>query len=63
MKGIKYENGQIANNKYERIPEVLKRGLWQYEVSDPKFTEPEVTMDNGMKYNIPYLEKKFQEKE
>jgi hypothetical protein len=41
ISGIMYkQNGEeLAGNKVEQINEVLKRGMWKYDLKDPNFTE------------------------
>jgi hypothetical protein len=39
LHGIKYKEGKIAGNKIEKIEEVLKRGMWNYQLNDAAFTE------------------------
>jgi len=38
MRGVKYWNGERASTKVEPIKGLLKRGVWQYDCSDEKFT-------------------------
>ena len=37
--GIMYKDGKVFGNKIEPIDGVLKRGMWQYDLSDSAFTE------------------------
>ena len=60
--GIMYKDGQIASNKIEKIDGVLKRGMWQYELSDAAFTEQTVELDNGLKFNLGETQKLIDEK-
>jgi hypothetical protein len=50
MWGIKYWEGQ-RGNKVERIKGVLKRGMWQYDPTDKKYTNSPIALDNGVKVN------------
>jgi hypothetical protein len=34
-----YKDNKIAGNKIEPISEVLKRGMWSYQLNDAAFTE------------------------
>jgi hypothetical protein len=60
--GIKYKDGQIAGTKIERIDEVLKRGMWNYQLNDAAFTETEVTLDNGVTMNLAETQRLIDEK-
>lgn len=50
--GILYRDNKIAGNKIEPIDGVLKRGMWNYELVDASKTEQEVTLDNGVVFNL-----------
>ena len=57
-----YKDGQIAGNKIEPIQDVLKRGMWKYQVNDVAFTEQEVVLDNGLTFNLGEVQKLIDEK-
>ena len=60
--GIKYINNELAGNKVEIVNEVLKRGMWQYSLYDPKYTEQVVTLDNGTTMDLGERQKLIDEK-
>ncbi len=62
MLGIKYKDGKIAGNKIERIEEILKRGMWNYQLNDAAFTEQQVTLDNGLTMNLGETQRLIDEK-
>ena len=52
LTGILYKNNQLAGNKIVKIEEVLKRGMWNYQLNDAALTEQEVTLENGVHINL-----------
>ena len=60
--GLKYEKGELATNKIEKIPRVLHRGMWQYDCTDTKFTPQVVQLNNGNQTNLPKLQALINEK-
>lgn len=60
--GVLYQNNQIAGNKIERVDQILKRGLWQYDLSDSAFTEPQVTLDNDLTIDMVRTQQLIEEK-
>ena len=50
--GILYKDGKLAGNKIERVEDALKRGMWKYSMNDAAFTEPQVTLDNGLTFDL-----------
>lgn len=36
--GLKYWNGELVSDKFEKIPRVLQRGMWRFDPTDPAFT-------------------------
>ena len=55
LKGLKYWKGELVGDKYEKIPRVLQRGMWQYDLSDPEFTPQHIKLDNGNEYDLGTL--------
>ena len=55
LKGLKYRNGELVSSKYEKIPRVLTRGMWKYDLTDPAFTPQVVKLDNGNEYDLGTL--------
>ena len=53
--GLKYEDGKLASNKFEKIPEVLHRGMWKFDCTDPEFTPQQVKLENGNTYDLGKL--------
>lgn len=47
-----YKDGKLAGNKIEPVDGILKRGMWKYSLSDPQFTERNVTLDNGVSLDL-----------
>ena len=45
--GYYYEKGQMVSHSVDKLRRPLSRGLWQYDLTDPSFTEQTVTLDNG----------------
>ena len=37
----------MVSQRVDKLRRPLSRGLWQYDLSDPTFTEQTVTLDNG----------------
>ena len=62
LQGLLYKDGQIAGNKIERIDDVLKRGLWRYDYSDASLTPQEVSLDNGLTFDLQRTHRLLQEK-
>ncbi|TNV74023.1 hypothetical protein FGO68_gene8606 [Halteria grandinella] len=60
--GVYYQDGQIAGNKIEKVAQVLKRGLWSYDLKDPAFTEPQITLDNDLTINMVRTQQLIEEK-
>lgn len=60
--GILYKDGKIAGRKIEPIEGVLKRGMWNYDLSDASKTEQEVVLDNGVVFNLGEVQKLIDEK-
>ena len=60
MRGIKYENGVRASNSIERIPGVLKRGIWAFKPTDYKGA-PTINI-GGQKLTLVELQKLIDEK-
>ena len=60
--GIKYKDSQIAGNKIEKIDDVLKRGMWNYELADSAFTQQQVILDNGVSLNLAETQRLIDEK-
>ena len=50
--GIMYRDNQISGNKIEKIDDVLKRGMWHYDLTDSAFTEQTVKLDNGVTMDL-----------
>lgn len=49
---MKYENNQLVGQKVEKLHDVLKRGMWRYDLTDAAFTPQQVTLDNGVTMNL-----------
>ncbi|CDW71476.1 UNKNOWN [Stylonychia lemnae] len=62
MTGVKYVDDKVAGGKVERIVGILKKGLWNYQLNDPRFTKPEVTLDNGLTVNLVEMQERIDEK-
>jgi hypothetical protein len=50
MWGVKYWDGERTSTKVEPIKGLLKRGVWQFDCSDPKFTPQAAKLDNGVTF-------------
>ena len=62
LSGILYKENQIAGNKIVKIEEVLKRGMWNYQLNDAAMTEQSVTLENGVSINLGETQRLIEEK-
>lgn len=62
MWGVKYKDGKIAGDKIEPIKGILKRGMWNYQLNDPAFTEQVVKLDNGLTMDLGKMQQLINEK-
>mmetsp|Transcript_37154 Transcript_37154/g.48863 ORF Transcript_37154/g.48863 Transcript_37154/m.48863 type:complete len:129 (+) Transcript_37154:15-401(+) len=50
--GYRYEKGELLKPKIQRIPGVLKRGMWQFDCTDTNYTPAVAQLDNGNQTNF-----------
>jgi hypothetical protein len=62
MWGVMYKDGAITGTKIEPIDGILKRGVWNYHNQDEAFTEPSITLDNGLTMDLARTQKLIDEK-
>jgi hypothetical protein len=63
MWGVKYWNGERESNKVAPIKGLLKRGVWQFDCMDSKFTPQEHTLDNGVTFtNLGAMQRMIMQK-